>query len=205
MKVDVESIKRLRDMSGAGMMDCKKALEDSGGDIDKALTLLREKGLASARKLASRVATEGVIGSYLHKQFGRDVVGVLVELNCETDFVAKNEEFVNLAREVAMHIAAARPIWVSREDVPSDVVQRERDLAEKQARAQGKPDHVIERIVEGKLASFYKDTCLLEQPWIRDDSKTVGELVAELSAKVGEAVRVRRFVRMAVGEEENQQ
>lgn len=205
MKVDVESIKRLRDMTGAGMMDCKKALEDSDGDIEKALTLLREKGLASARKLSSRVASEGVIGSYLHKQFGRDVVGVLVELNCETDFVAKNQEFVNLAREVAMHIAAARPLWVSREDVPSEIVQRERDLAEKQARAQGKPEHIVERIAEGKLASFYKETCLLDQPWIRDDSKTVGDLVAELSAKVGEAVRVRRFVRMAVGEEDNQQ
>jgi elongation factor Ts len=201
MSVDVESLKRLRETTGAGMMDCKKALEEAAGDFEKAVALLREKGLASAKKLASRSAREGVIGCYMHKQFGRDVVGVLVELNCETDFVAKNEEFVELASEIAMHIAAARPRWVSREEVPAEVVEQEKELAEKQARAQGKPEHVIPKIVEGKLNAFYKESCLLDQPYVRDDSKTIGELVAELSAKVGENVVVRRFVRMAVGED----
>lgn len=200
MPVDIQAVKQLREETGVGMMDCKKALEDAGGDLQAARKLLREKGLAGAQKRSGRAAREGVIGSYLHKQFGRDVVGVLVELNCETDFVAKNDEFIGLSREIAMHIAAAKPQWVERSDVPQEVVDQERELAEKQARDQGKPDHVIDKIVEGKLNSFFKETCLLDQPYVRDDTRTVGELVAELAGKMGENIRVARFVRFAVGE-----
>ncbi len=200
MAVNIESVKQLRQETGVGMMDCKKALEEAGGDLEKARRILREKGLAGAQKRVGRVAREGVIGSYLHKQFGRDVVGVLVELNCETDFVAKSEEFVNLAKEIAMHIAAAKPQWVDRSEVPQEVIDQERELAAKQAKDQGKPDHVIEKIVEGKLNAFFKETCLLDQPYVRDDSRTIGDLITELGSKVGENVRVSRFVRFAVGE-----
>ncbi len=200
MSVDIEDVKRLRQETGVGIMDCKKALEEAGGDLEKARKILREKGLAGLQKRADRIAAEGVIGSYLHKQFGRDVVGVLVELNCETDFVAKSEEFIRLSREVAMHIAASKPQWVERSQVPEEVIAQEREVAEKQARESGKPEHVIEKIVEGKLNAFFKETCLLDQPYVRDDSRTVGDLLAELAGKVGENVRVSRFVRFAVGE-----
>jgi elongation factor Ts len=200
MSVDIEAVKKLRQETGVGMMDCKKALEEAGGDLEQARKLLREKGLAGAQKRVGRAAREGVIGSYLHKQFGRDVLGVLVELNCETDFVAKSEEFIELSKELAMHIAAAKPLWVERTEIPEEILDQERELAEKQARDQGKPDHVIEKIVEGKLNSYFKETCLLDQPYIRDDSRTVGDLVAELGGKVGENIRISRFVRFAVGE-----
>ncbi|MER3396377.1 MAG: elongation factor Ts [Acidimicrobiia bacterium] len=201
MTTDINAVKQLREETGAGMMDCKKALEDARGDLEQARKILREKGLAGAQKRMGRVAREGVIGSYLHKQFGRDVVGVLVELNCETDFVAKSEEFIKLSKEIAMHVAAAKPRWLDRSEVPPDVIRQERELAEKSARDQGKPDHVIDKIVDGKLNAFYKEFCLVDQPYVRDDSRTVGELIAELGAKVGENVRVSRFVRFAVGEE----
>jgi elongation factor Ts len=193
-----DQVKRLREITGAGMMDCKRALEETDGDMDRAIELLRVKGLADAKKRQGRVAREGVVDAYIHMN-GR--LGVLVEVNCESDFVADTEAFRTAVRDIAMHVAASDPRWISREDVPEDVVEGERKLYAEQAREQGKPDNVIERIVQGKLEAFYKDNCLLDQPFVRDDSKTVGELVSETSAKVGEKVEVRRFARFKLGEE----
>lgn len=201
MEIDAKTVKALRDETGAGMMDCKKALVEAEGDLDAARKLLREKGLADAKKRAGRTAGEGVIGSYMHQQLGRDVVGVLVEVNCETDFVAKSQDFGNLAHNIAMHIAAANPDWVSRDDVPEEVVQVEREVAESKAAAEGKPEHIIPKIAEGRLNAFFMEHCLLDQPYVRDDKQSVRDLVDALSAKVGEKVEVRRFVRYAVGEE----
>lgn len=201
MEIDAKTVKALRDETGAGMMDCKKALIEAGGDLDAARKILREKGLADAKKRAGRTAGEGVIGSYMHQQLGRDVVGVLVEVNCETDFVAKSDDFGTLAHDIAMHIAAANPDWVSRDEVPDEVVQAEREVAEGKAAAEGKPENIIPKIAEGRLNAFFKERCLLDQPYVRDDKQTISELVDALSAKVGEKVEVRRFVRYAVGEE----
>lgn len=198
MAIPADQVKRLREITGAGMMDCKRALEETGGDMDRAIELLRVKGLADAKKRQGRVAREGVVDAYIHMN-GR--LGVLVEVNCETDFVAATEAFRTAARDIAMHVAASDPRWITREDVPEDVVEGERKLYAEQAREQGKPDNVIERIVQGKLEAFYKDNCLLDQPFVRDDSKTVGELVSETSAKLGEKVEVRRFARFKLGEE----
>jgi elongation factor Ts len=196
--ISAEQVKKLRDLTGAGMMDCKRALEETGGDLEKAQELLRKKGLADAKKRAGRTAREGLIDAYIHMN-GR--LGVLVEVNCETDFVANTEDFRTLARDMAMHIAASDPRWISREDVPEEDVERERKLYAEQARDQGKPEEVIERIVQGKLEAFYKETCLLDQPFVKDDAKTVGDRIAETSAKVGEKVEVRRFARFRLGEE----
>ncbi|HEV8682020.1 MAG TPA: translation elongation factor Ts [Actinomycetota bacterium] len=196
--ISADQVKRLRETTGAGMMDCKRALEETGGDLDRAVELLRVKGLADAKKRQSRVAREGVVDAYIHMN-GR--LGVLVEVNCETDFVADTEAFRTAARDIAMHVAASDPRWISREDVPEDVIEGERKLYAEQGREQGKPDNVIERIVQGKLEAFYKDNCLLDQPFVRDDTKTVGELVSETSGKVGEKVEVRRFARFKLGEE----
>jgi elongation factor Ts len=196
--ISADQVKRLRELTGAGMMDCKRALEETGGDVDRAVEVLRLKGLADSKKRAGRVARDGVVDAYIHMN-GR--LGVLVEVNCETDFVANTEGFRSAARDIAMHIAASDPRWISREDVPEDVVDGERKIYAEQAREQGKPDNVIDRIVQGKLEAFFKDTCLLDQPFVKDDSKTVGELVAETSAKVGEKVEVRRFARFKLGEE----
>lgn len=201
MQIDAKTVKALRDETGAGMMDCKRALTEAGGDLEAARKILREKGLADAKKRSGRVAAEGVIGSYMHKQLGRNVVGVLVEVNCETDFVAKGDEFGELAHNIAMHIAAANPDWISRDDVPAEIVQTEREVAEAKAASEGKPEHIVPKIADGKLNAFFKDRCLLEQPYVRDDKTTIGELVDTLSAKVGEKIEVRRFVRYAVGEE----
>ena len=198
MAISADQVKRLRELTGAGMMDCKRALEETGGDVDRAVEVLRLKGLADSKKRAGRVARDGVVDAYIHMN-GR--LGVLVEVNCETDFVANTEGFRSAARDIAMHIAASDPRWISREDVPEDVVDGERKIYAEQAREQGKPDNVIDRIVQGKLEAFFKDTCLLDQPFVKDDSKTVGELVAETSAKVGEKVEVRRFARFKLGEE----
>ena len=198
MEISAEQVKRLREITGAGMMDCKRALQETGGDVDRAVELLRVKGLADAKKRQGRVARDGVVDAYIHMR-GR--LGVLVEVNCETDFVADTEAFRAAARDIAMHVAAADPRWISREDVPEDVIEGERKLYAEQAREQGKPDNVIDRIVQGKLEAFYKDNCLLDQPFVRDDSKTVGELVSETSAKVGEKVEVRRFARFKLGED----
>jgi elongation factor Ts len=197
-------VKKLRDATGAGMMDCKKALVDAEGDIEKAKDLLRERGLAGAKKFASRGADEGVVEAYLHKPDpGMPAkLGVLVELNCATDFVAKTERFQKLAREVAQHISFARPEYVSRENFPGDVLEREKEIYRKQA--EGKPEHVVDKMVEGKLNSFFAATpggALLDQLYIRDDKKTIGQLLDEASAELKEPVRVRRFACFKVGEE----
>ncbi|HCO03176.1 MAG TPA: translation elongation factor Ts [Actinobacteria bacterium] len=196
--ISATDVKRLRDLTGAGMMDCKKALVDSSGDLDKAQELLRTKGLASAKKRQGRQASEGVVESYIH---GDGRIGVLVEINSETDFVARTEEFRRLAREVAMQIAARDPRWVSRDEVPEDVTQSERKIYAEQARETGKPEQVIDRIVTGKLEAFYKESVLLDQPYIRENSKSVEELVHEVAAKVGEHLVVRRFSRYVLGGE----
>ncbi|HYU58467.1 MAG TPA: translation elongation factor Ts [Actinomycetota bacterium] len=197
-KITAEEVRVLRELTGAGMMDCKRALQDAGGDLARAQEILRERGLAAAGKRAGRSANEGVIEAYIHPP-GK--LGVLVEVNSETDFVANTEEFGTLARNVAMHIAALAPRWISRDDVPEDVVLAERKIYAEQARTTGKPEHVLEKIVEGKLRAFFKQTVLLDQPFIRDDSVSVGDLVARVSAKVGEKIAVRRFARFKLGEE----
>ena len=197
-RISATEVKRLRDLTGAGMMDCKKALMESGGDFDRAVEILRTKGLASAAKRQGRRASEGLIEAYVH---GDGRVGVMVELNCETDFVARTADFKELAHEIALQVAAIPPRWVSRDEVPDDVVAAERKIYEEQARATGKPENVLQRIAEGKLDSFYKDTVLLEQAYVRDGSKTVGDLVTEVAARVGERVVVRRFVRYQLGAE----
>jgi len=197
-RVTAETVKLLRDETGAGMMDCKRALEETQGDLDKARELLRVQGLAGAKKREGKSANEGVVDAYIH---GEGRIGVLVELNSETDFVARTDEFRELSREIAMQIAATNPRWISREDVPADVVEGERKIYEEEARGSGKPDAVIPRIVDGKLEAFYKDSVLLDQPYIRDDAKAVQDLITEVSAKVGEKVALRRFARFRVGEE----
>jgi elongation factor Ts len=198
-----EEVRALREATGAGMMDCKRALAEAGGDPDRAQEILRTKGLAGVEKRAGRSAKDGLVEAYIHMQ-GR--LGVLVEINCETDFVAKTDEFRQLARDVAMHIAASNPRWVGRDEVPEDLLESERKIYAEQARAQNKPDNVIEKIVEGKLQSFFKDHggVLLDQPFVKDDSKTVGDLVNEVAAKIGEKVAVRRFARFKLGEDEDQ-
>jgi len=190
-------VKDLREKTGAGMMDCKKALVESGGDPERAVTWLREKGLATAGKKAGRSATEGAVGSYIHMG-GK--IGVLVEVNCESDFVARTDHFQGLVKELAMHIAAANPQYVRREGVPADVLDRERSIYKAQLEGQNKPAQVIDKIVDGKLNSFYEQFCLLDQPSIRDPKKTIGDLVKEGIAKLGENIAVTRFVRMKVGE-----
>jgi elongation factor Ts len=196
--ISAADVKRLRDLTGAGMMDCKNALIESGGDVERAQEILRTKGLASAAKRGGRTASEGLVDAYIHPG-GR--VGVLVEVNCETDFVARTDEFRALPREIAMQVAAANPRWVSREEVPEDVVASERKIAEERARSMGKPEQVLDQIVDGIIKAFFKETVLLEQPYIRDDSKTIGDLVTEVASKVGEHVVIRRFVRFQLGEE----
>ena len=197
--ISAEQVKKLREVTGAGMMDCKRALEEAGGDLQRATEILREKGLASAAKRAGRSANQGVVESYIHFN---NTVGVLVEVNCETDFVANTDEFRRLAKDVALHIASpASPRWLSREDVPAAILDGERHIYEVQAKEMGKPEKVVPNIVEGKLKAFYEDTVLLEQRFVKDDSKTIQEMLDEVSAKVNEKVAVRRFVRYKLGEE----
>jgi elongation factor Ts len=196
MAVSTESIKKLRAMTGAGMMDVKKALDETEGDIEKAAALLRERGIAKAAKKADRVASEGFIGSYLHHN-GK--IGVMVELNCETDFVARNESFQELARNIAMHVAMTNPQYVSRDDVPEATVAEEREALAKQAASEGKPANVVEKIVEGRIGKFFSEICLLEQPYIKDDKKTVDTLVKEAIATIGENIQVGRIARIAIG------
>ena len=193
-----KDVQELRRRTGAGMMECKKALEETAGDMEKAVEYLRKKGIAKAEKRAGRTTSEGVITSYIHPP-GK--IGVLAELNCETDFVARTDDFKTLAREIAMHIASAAPLSVDKDGVPAAAVDRERRIAEEQVRASGKPDHLVAKIVDGKLESFYKQVALLSQPWIREDKKTIGDLIKEASSKLGENVQVRRFVRFQMGEE----
>jgi elongation factor Ts len=195
--ISPKQVSELRARTGAGMRDCKRALEEAGGDMDKAAEILRKKGIAKAEKRAGRSAAQGLIVSYIHHNAQ---VGVLLEVNCETDFVARTEAFQQLARDIALHIASADPIAVNPEDIPADLIERERRIAEEQVAAEGKPENVRPRIVEGKLKKFIAERTLLEQPFVKDDSKTVGQLVKEVSGKVGEAVQVRRFARFKIGE-----
>jgi elongation factor Ts len=196
--ISADQVKELRDLTGAGLMACKRALQETGGDVDKAIELLRQKGLASAAKRAGRAANQGLIDSYIHFN---NTVGVLVEVNSETDFVANTDEFKQLVKDIALHIASpAAPSWLAREDVPARVVEQEEHIARVQAKESGKPDDVIDRIVDGKLKAFYEDSVLLEQPFVKDDSKTIQQLLDEVGAKVGEKVAVRRFVRYKLGE-----
>src|SRR5881296_1488286 len=195
--IPAKLVAELRARTGAGMMDCKRALEQTGGDLEKAIDLLRKKGAAKADKRAAREASEGVIGSYIHHD---DTIGVLVELNCETDFVARTEDFKTLARELAMHIAATNPLAVRIDDLPAETVARERQVYEAQVAEQKKPEHIRAKIVDGMLKKFYEERVLLEQKFVKDDKRTVGELVQELSAKTGEKIDVRRFARLKVGE-----
>jgi len=195
--IDAAQVKKLRDLTGAGMMDCKRALEEANGDLDKAVEILRKKGLAQAARRAGRAAGEGIVESYIHAG-GR--IGVLVELNCETDFVARTEEFHSLAHDIAMQVAASSPQYVSKEDVPEAVLAKEREILLAQAENSGKPAAVLEKLVAGRLEKFYQEVCLLEQPFIRDPKKTVKDLVLEHVARLGENITVRRFARFAVGE-----
>ena len=195
--ISAEQVKQLRAKTGAGMMDCKAALAEAGGDMDKAIDLLRKRGLASAAKRAGRATRDGVIGHYIHLG-GK--VGVLVEVNCETDFVARTDDFQTLARELAMQVAAADPKYVGREDVPADVLEKEREIYRAQFAASGKPAQVIDKIAEGKLESYYAQACLLEQPSVRDPSLTIKQMIASAVAKTGENVTVSRFVRFKLGE-----
>jgi len=195
--IPAKLVAELRARTGAGMMDCKRALEESSGNLEKAVDLLRQKGAAKADKRAGRAASEGLIGTYLHHD-GK--IGVLVELNCETDFVARTEDFKALARDLAVHIAATNPLAVRIEDLPPELIQRERQVYEAQVAEQKKPEAIRGKIVDGMLKKFYEENVLLEQKFVRDDTRTVGELVKELSAKTGEKVDVRRFARLQVGE-----
>lgn len=196
--ISATMVKQLREKSGAGMMDCKQALVECDADIDKAVDFLRKKGLATAQKRAGRAMTEGTIQSYIHMG-GK--LGVLVEVNCETDFVAKNDDFVQFARNIAMHIAATNPLGMRAEDVPEETVQRERDIYQAQALETGKPENVITKIVDGKMNKFFKENCLLNQPYVRDPDLAVEDVLNELIAKIGENITIRRFVRFQTGEE----
>jgi elongation factor Ts len=201
-EISARDVKALRDATGAGMMDCKKALSEAGGDLEVAKRLLREKGLADAAKRSGRAASEGIAYSYMHKPDPNfpSKLGVLLELNCETDFVAKTEDFERLAKDIAMHISFSDPSWTSRDEVPQSVIDEESAIYAKQAKDSGKPDHVIDKIVAGKLESFYKDRVLLDQEWIQDKSKSIGNLIDEAKAAMGENISVGRYCRIRVGE-----
>ena len=197
MEISATQVKQLRDKTGAGMMECKAALTEANGNMEEAMTLLRKRGLAQAAKRAGRTTAQGAIGSYIHMG-GK--IGVLVEVNCESDFVARTDDFNNLVKDVAMHIAAASPRWLRREEVPPSEVEKEKQIYRAQMEKEGKPANVMEKIIEGKLGSFYLQFVLLDQPYIRDDKMSVGQLVAQASAKTGENIQVSRFVRFRVGE-----
>jgi elongation factor Ts len=197
MSISAGLVKELRERTGAGMMDCKKALSETGGDIEKAVVYLREKGLAAAAKKAGRIAAEGVVESYIH---GTGKIGVLVEVNCETDFVAKTDEFRGLVRDIAMQVAAAKPEFVRREEVPSEELEKEKDILRAQALNEGKPAKIVDKMVEGRIEKYYKEMCLLEQPFIKDTNMTVQQLITEKIAKIGENINIRRFARFELGE-----
>lgn len=197
MAVTASMVKELREQTGAGMMDCKNALVEADGDMERAAVILREKGLAAAAKRAGRIASEGLVDSYIHLG-GR--VGVLIEVNCETDFVAKTDEFKQLVKDLAMQVAASKPMCVRREEVPADVLEREKAVYRAQALNEGKPERVIDKIVEGRTEKFYQQVCLLEQPFIRDPDRTVRDLVTGRIATIGENISVRRFARFEMGE-----
>ena len=195
--VTAASVKELREKTGAGMMDCKKALIETDGDMDKAVDLLREKGLAAAAKRAGRIAAEGVVESYIHMG-GK--IGVLVEINCETDFVAVTDEFRELARDIAMQIAASNPQFVSRDEVLQAYIEKEKEILRAQALNEGKPEKIVDRMVEGRIEKYYKEVCLMEQPFIKDTDRTVTDLINDKTVKLGEKIKIRRFARFALGE-----
>jgi elongation factor Ts len=197
MAVSAALVKELREKTGAGMLDCKKALEEAGGDLTKAAEILREKGLAAAAKKAGRIATEGIVESYIH---GEGRIGVLVEVNCETDFVAKTPQFKEFVRDIAMQIAASNPLYVRREDVPQEALDKERELLRAQALNEGKPEHIVDRMVEGRLAKYFEENCLMEQSFIKDPDKTISTLLNEKISAIGENISIRRFVRYELGE-----
>lgn len=197
MEINAAQVKTLRESTGAGIMDCKKALQEAQGDMEKALRILREKGLAGAKKKAGRSTADGVIDAYIHLN---NRIGVLLEVNCETDFVARNETFRSMVHDIAMHIAAASPLYVSSGDIPPEVLEQEREIYRNRALKEGKPEKVVDKIVEGRMKKFYEEVCLLDQPFVRDPEITVGELVQRTIAAVGENIVVRRFVRFQLGE-----
>ena len=198
MSISAEMVRKLREETGAGMMDCKSALVEAAGNPETARELLRKKGLAAAMKKAGRTATEGIVGTYIHPG---SKIGVMVEVNCETDFVAKTAEFQALVKDIAMHVAAASPLYVAKDEVPAEVLEKEKEIYKAQAAAQGKPANVQEKIAEGKLKDYYTQFCLLEQPFVRDGKMTIGQLVQEKIALIKENIVVRRFARFKVGEE----
>ena len=195
--ITADQVKQLREKTGAGMMECKAALAEANGNMEEAITILRKRGLAQAAKRAGRATAQGLISSYIHLG-GK--IGVLVEVNCETDFVARTDDFQNLVKEVAMHIAAADPKWVRREDVPADAIEKEKSIYRAQMENTGKPAHVLDKIIEGKLGSFYSQFVLLDQPSIRDNNVAISQLIAQASAKTGENIQINRFVRFRVGD-----
>ena len=197
MSITAAMVNELRKVTGAGLMDCKKALTETGGNHEKAIDYLRTKGLAAASKKAGRIATEGMVGSYIH---AGGKIGVLVEVNCETDFVAKNENFQGFVKDIAMHIAAASPQFVRREEVSAELVEREKEIYRAKAKETGKPDNIIEKIVDGQVNKFYAEVCLLEQPYVKDSDKTVQTYLNETIATIGENMSIRRFTRFALGE-----
>lgn len=196
-EISAKLVKELRERTGAGMMDCKKALAEVDGDIDKAVDFLREKGLAAAAKKAGRVTAEGLVESYIH---GGGRIGVLIEVNCETDFVAKTDDFKELVKDLAMQVAAAKPEYIRREEVPSAIIEKEMEVLKAQALNEGKPAQIVEKMVVGRIDKYYKEICLLEQPFIKDPDVTIQQLVTEKIAKIGENISVRRFVRFELGE-----
>ncbi|MGI6778288.1 MAG: translation elongation factor Ts [Acetivibrionales bacterium] len=195
--INASMVKELRERTGAGMMDCKKALTEANGNMDKAIELLREKGLAAAAKKSGRIAAEGMVDAYIH---GDGRIGVLVEVNIETDFAAKNEDFRAFVKDIAMQIAASKPEYVSREEVPAEVVEKEKEILKAQALNEGKPEKVVDKMVEGRIEKFYKEICLLDQPFIKDPDKTVQQLLTEKISTIGENIKIRRFVRYERGE-----
>ncbi|SEB47349.1 translation elongation factor Ts [Paenibacillus sp. GP183] len=197
MAVTAQMVKELREKTGAGMLDCKKALEEANGDLTKAGELLREKGLAAASNKAGRIATEGAVESYIH---AGGKVGVLVEVNCETDFVGKTEQFRSFVRDLAMHIAAASPIYVKREDVPHEALDKEKEILRNQALNEGKPEKIVDKMVEGRISKYYEEFCLMEQSFIKDPDKTISQLLNEKISQIGENISIRRFVRFGLGE-----
>ncbi len=197
MSVPASLVKELRERTGAGMMDCKRALAETGGDLEKATDYLREKGLAAAAKKAGRIAAEGLVEAYIH---GAGKIGVLVEVNCETDFVAKTDEFKTLVRDIAMQIAASKPEYVRREEVSSETIEKEKAILRAQALNEGKPEKIVDKMVEGRIEKYYKEVCLLEQPFIKNPDQTIQQLLTEKIAKIGENISVRRFARFELGE-----
>ena len=197
-QITAQSVRMLRQKTGLGMMDCKKALQETGGDSEKAIEYLRKQGLSAVEKRAGRDASEGLIQAYIH-QGSR--LGVLLEVNCETDFVARTDDFQAFAKDVAMHIAASQPLAVDREGIPADAVERERAIYLEQAKNEGKPEHIAEKIVEGRMEKFYQENCLMEQIFVKNPDQTIGELVTEITAKIGEKITVRRFERFVLGED----